>query len=177
MAKPEERSKYLSYILRHKPEKVGLTLDTQGWCEIDLLCQKTDFTPEELLAITLADEKQRYSISPDGKKIRANQGHSTGDVSLNFKEKVPPSRLFHGTTSAATTEIEKRGLLPMSRHYVHMSADVDTAASVGGRRRGDATIFEINCVAAFRDGIKFYLSDNSVWLARSIPAKYLKRMT
>lgn len=172
-----ERSKLLSFLLRHRSENAGLRLDRDGWCVIDELLEKTDFSRDELLEIVEQDEKRRYSISPDGMKVRANQGHSTKLVELKFAARVPPARLYHGTKQNCVENILKNGLLPMRRHYVHMSAEIETALAVGSRHRGDTAILEIDCVRAYKDGVMFYLSDNYVWLAKEVPAKYIRRIT
>lgn len=185
----QERSKYLSYLLRHKPEVAKLTLDKEGWCKLEQLLKNTDFTLEELEAIVAEDEKKRYAFKywelvttplqqpiKEPIAIRANQGHSTNSVKMNFKAAVPPTVLYHGTTTTAVEQIKKQGLKPMSRHYVHASADVETAASVGGRRRGVVTIFMIDTAKMLRDGYMFRLSDNKVWLIEAVPPKYLTEM-
>lgn len=169
----ETKSKFLSYILRHKPEKVGITLSKEGWVSIEDVCRNTNITPDELHEIVRLDEKGRYSI--ENGLIRANQGHSTETVNLNYKIAVPPPSLYHGTT--ASTAVRKEGLKPMKRHHVHMSADLETALAVGGRRRGPVTIFLINTADMLKDGFKFYLSENNVWLIEHVPAKYLTEKT
>jgi putative RNA 2'-phosphotransferase len=170
--KQNERSKYLSYLLRHKPESAKLTLDKEGWCSIEQLLANTDFSRGELIDIVDGDQKTRYALSPDALKIRANQGHSTSDVRMTFKVAVPPVMLYHGTT--ATEAILREGLKPMNRHFVHLTADLDTAHSVGGRRKGTTTIFEIDAKQMLADGFAFKISENEVWLIEHVPPKYIK---
>jgi len=178
---PQERSKYLSYLLRHKPEAAHLTLDKEGWCVIDELLKNTDFTYDELISLVAADEKRRYSLAPElgtvvglqYELIRANQGHSTDSVRLTFNKAVPPTVLFHGTTADALQQILKVGLKPMSRHHVHLSADIETAKTVGGRRKADLVVLKIDAKRMLADGFEFFLSDNGVWLISAVPAKYL----
>lgn len=172
-ASQAERSKYLSYILRHKPEKAKLTLDREGWVLLSELTKNTDFTHAELHAIVKADEKGRYSIDGWPEKIRANQGHSTSEVSLNFTVAVPPVHLYHGTVNGIVPTILKEGLKPMTRHHVHLSAEIGTARNVGGRRKGVVEILQVDCKTMLADGHKFFLSDNGVWLVPAVPAKYL----
>ena len=181
-----ERSKYLSYLLRHKPEAANLSLDKEGWCPLDQLLENTDFTLEELEKIVAEDAKGRYSFQywemadagiPTTREpisIRANQGHSTSSVRLTFKKAVPPVKLFHGAGQAVLDKIRKDGLKPMSRHHVHLSADLETAEQVGGRRRSGYIILEVDAKSMLADGIEFFLSDNGVWLVDHVPAKYLK---
>jgi putative RNA 2'-phosphotransferase len=173
MNTPEQKSKFLSFILRHKPEAANLSLDREGWCFIAQLISNTDITLAELLEIVATDGKKRYSISADGAKIRANQGHTTSKVKLSFKKAIPPIVLYHGTDKRNQAIIEKEGLKAMKRHHVHLSADVDTALSVGGRRRGFATIFIVDCKAMVTAGIEFFLSENDVWLTDYVDPKYL----
>ena len=167
-------SKFLAYLLRHEPEKAGLTLDREGWCSIDQLLQNTDFTLDRLKEIVAEDSKGRYSFNADETKIRANQGHSTEKVRLTFQKAVPPTVLYHGTVDSTLALIQKQGLKPMSRHHVHLSADLSTAKTVGGRRKGGLTVLSVDTAAMLADGIQFYISDNGVWLVDAVPPKYLK---
>ncbi len=169
-----EKSKFISYVLRHKPDAVGLTLDREGWVDIDLLLSKSKnpiITRAELEQIVAEDEKGRYSI--EGNRIRANQGHSTAQVNLTFKKAVPPVVLFHGADAANLVDIMKVGLKPMARHHVHLSHDRATAQAVGGRRRNGYTVLTVDAKQMLADGHTFYISENGVWLADSVPAKYL----
>jgi len=171
----KERSKYLSYLLRHAPEKAGLTLDKEGWCSTTQLVRNTDFTLMELDEIVRLDEKQRYSFDDELKSnIRANQGHSTEKVKITFKRAVPPTVLYHGTSDEAAAKIWAEGLKPMSRHHVHLSADLETAQAVGGRRKRDLAIFYVDAKWMLADGHQFYISDNGVWLVDAVPPKYLR---
>jgi putative RNA 2'-phosphotransferase len=167
------KSKFLAYILRHDPASVGVSLECEGWCSIADLTLKTDLTMHDLEQIVQTDSKGRYSFNEGKTKIRANQGHSTQEVKISFKKAVPPIKLLHGTSSKAAAVIQKEGLKPMSRQYVHLSDDIATAEAVAGRRKGDTVIFEVDCAAMLRDGFKFFLSENGVWLVDAVPAKYL----
>lgn len=172
----KEKSKFVSYVLRHKPEAIGLTLDKEGWASVSDLLQangKTQLTLEELRQIVAEDEKGRYSFSADGTKIRANQGHSTTQVRLTFERAVPPPVLYHGTSLDNLQRVQKMGLLPMKRHYVHLSADISTATDVAGRRKGEIQVLKIDTGAMLKDGFKFFISENKVWLAEQVPAKYI----
>ena len=174
-------SKELSYYLRHDPAKIGVTLDKQGWTDMNELIKKrntkstsTPWTRETLELIAAEDAKGRYSI--DGDKIRANQGHSLSTVKIDFKQAIPPVVLYHGTPQPAVGAIWKSGLLPMNRHHVHMTDNIVTAIQVGERRRGKTVIFQIDSKQMFADGIKFYLSDNGVWLTDVVAPKYLMQL-
>ena len=182
----EQRSKYLSLLLRHKPETAKLTLDKEGWCDIYQLTTNTDFTPEELEEIVATDTKGRYTIRywemggedsglpytkcPD--RIRANQGHSTKSVNMTFKKGVPPAVLYHGADTRFRASIRKEGLKPMQRHHVHLSHDRTTAEAVGARRK-KYTIFFVDAKRMFADGHAFYISENGVWLVDHVPPQYL----
>lgn len=183
-----KRSVYLSYLLRHKPEVANLQLDGEGWCDLKQLLANTDFTIAELEDIVAKDAKQRYSFTywtmgGDGElpltreptHIRANQGHSTTDVKLTFKSAVPPVILYHGSDARVMPTILKEGLKAMNRHHVHLSADLEVAKSVGGRRKRGFVVYEIDVKAMLADGIKFFISDNGVWLVDAVSAKYLTR--
>ena len=172
----KDTSKFLSLILRHKPQLVGLELDEHGWADVEELIRRVNSkrpldlpTLEQIVA---TDEKQRYSFSADGKLIRANQGHSI-PVDVELEELEPPEILYHGTARRYGAAIASQGLLKMSRLYVHLSSDVETAEKVG-RRHGKPIIFRVESLRMFNDGYKFYRSVNGVWLTEHVPAKYLK---
>ncbi len=169
-------SKYLSYILRHQPQSIGLDLDANGWAEIDELiaCAARDgrnLTREIIEEIVAGDEKQRYTVSDDGLLIRANQGHSVA-VDLQLKEAEPPDFLYHGTARTSVPAIRKQGLKPMKRHHVHLSMD-EMAARQVGQRYGEPVILLIDCQAMRTAGHLFYLSQNGVWLTDAVPPEYI----
>jgi putative RNA 2'-phosphotransferase len=166
-----KKSKFLSLILRHNPQKVGLKLDSEGWASIPELLKATGITREELDEIVATNDKKRFAISDDGERIRASQGHSI-DVDLRLKPRVPPDNLFHGTATRFLGSIKEKGLLPMNRQYVHLSKDVDTARKVG-LRHGKPLILRVDSARMKKDGHQFFLSDNGVWLTKEVPWKYL----
>ena len=170
-------SKYLSYHLRHHPEKIGLQVDPQGWVRVDELlaaCKKYDFalTRYELEEVIKDNDKQRFSFNETSTHIRANQGHSI-KVDLNLEPQIPPDQLYHGTAKQFVDSIQKQGLLKMSRHHVHLSSNINTAKKVG-QRRGQVVIFTIDAVKMYQAGYKFYCSDNGVWLVDRVPPEYLQ---
>lgn len=138
--------KFISLILRHNPQKIGLVLNANGWANVDELINKSarhgvKFTREELDEIVSTNDKQRYAFNTDSSLIRANQGHSIA-VDLEIKPTTPPPFLYHGTPEKFVAIIKQEGLKPMSRQYVHLSADKETATKVG-QRRGKPYIFTI----------------------------------
>ena len=173
-----ETSKYISLILRHKPQVIGITLDEHGWANVDELIDgvsKTHpLTKEILEQIVAEDNKQRYSFNEDKTLIRANQGHSI-PVDVELPETVPPEILYHGTAEKFEADIDRMGLIPKSRLYVHLSGDVNTAVNVG-KRHGKPVIYEVSSGKMHRDGIVFYRSVNGVWLTKSVPVEYLKKI-
>lgn len=165
-------SKYLSYILRHKPESIGLVLDDRGWANIKELISKTTeytLTHEMIMQIVLESEKQRFSIKDD--KIRANQGHSI-NVDLVLEELKPPQILYHGTADRFLTSIKQQGLLPQERQHVHLSSNIETAIEVG-KRHGKVIILQIDALKMHQHGYAFYHSKNKVWLTDNIPVIYI----
>ena len=174
----QNTSKYISLILRHKPEVIGIALDEHGWANVDELIagvSKTHpLTMELLEEIVRTDEKQRYSFNEDHTLIRANQGHSI-PVDVEFPEMVPPTLLYHGTGEKYVVSIDAQGLLPKSRLHVHLSPDVETARKVGARH-GRPVIYTVDAAAMHRDGHVFYRSVNGVWLTKSVPVKYLQKI-
>lgn len=175
----ERLSKFISMILRHKPEVIGITLDEHGWADVDELIKGINETGEEvkfskdtLEKIVKTDKKQRYSVSQDRTLIRANQGHSI-PVDVELEKKEPPKVLYHGTGVKSVKAIQEKGLLPMERLYVHLSTDVETATNVG-KRHGTPVIFKVNTEQMQKDGYDFFQSVNGVWLTKEVPAKYLE---
>ena len=168
-------SKYISLILRHKPETIGIELDEHGWADVRELIagiNKTHPLDMALLETIVAeDAKQRYSFNEDHTKIRANQGHSIA-VDVELKAQEPPEVLYHGTGEKFTASIDQQGLLPRSRLYVHLSPDYTTARTVG-TRHGRPVIYTVLSGQMFRDGYVFYRSVNGVWLTKEVPVKYL----
>lgn len=170
-------SRYMSLILRHKPEVIEITLDEHGWASVnDLICgiekNNPGFNMDILEQIVRTDSKQRYSFNDDKSLIRANQGHSV-NVDVELKEKEPPEYLYHGTGEKYVKSINQDGLIPKSRLYVHLSKDIKTAENVG-KRHGKEVVYRINSGQMYRDGYKFYLSENGVWLIKEVAVKYLE---
>jgi putative RNA 2'-phosphotransferase len=169
-------SKFLSFVLRHKPEAIGIALDEAGWTDVDALlaaaaAHGTRITREELDDIVAFSDKQRFALSPDGKRIRANQGHSV-EVDLQLAPATPPERLYHGTVAEFLDSIRAQGLVKGARHHVHLSADEDTAKRVGGRR-GKPIVLVVRAGEMAAAGHVFYRSDNGVWLVEHVPPEFL----
>ena len=169
-------SKFLSLILRHKPETVGIKLDGNGWADVAELLKGINSSGRSINFATLEkivreNDKQRFSFNEDKTKIRANQGHSV-KVDVELEEKVPPKFLYHGTIERNANSIAIQGLIKGSRLYVHLSADVETAQKVAARRKGKPIIYKIFAQAMHDDGYKFYQSKNGVWLTETVPPKY-----
>ena len=172
-----KKSKFLSLLLRHKPEALGLAMDARGYVSVQQLIENSksskylcdSFSFDDIKEIVFTDEKTRYSFK-DGAMdyVRANQGHSI-DVDLNLILQIPPKYLFHGTSKKVIEFIKKEGIKPMSRNHVHLSLDVQTAENVGGRRsRGAPIILRVDAYELHKIGVKFYCSQNGVWLTESV---------
>jgi putative RNA 2'-phosphotransferase len=170
-------SKFLSLVLRHQPEKIGLHLDPAGWASVEELleaCQNHEFplAKNELEAVIAGSDKQRFSFSDDRLQIRANQGHSV-NVDLGYQPAVPPEELYHGTVERFLMSILDSGLSKGKRHHVHLSADRETAQKVGARR-GVPVILRVMSGRMDRDGYLFFRSENRVWLTDKVPPEYLE---
>ena len=174
----KKTSKFISLILRHKPETIGISLDEHGWANVAELIEgisKTQYIDmAKLEEIVDTDNKQRYSFNEDKTLIRANQGHSI-PVDVELPEKQPPVILYHGTGEKYVSSIDEQGLIPKSRLYVHLSKDEQTAKMVGSRH-GKPVIYEIHASQMYEDGYIFYLSVNRVWLTKSVPVKYMNKL-
>jgi putative RNA 2'-phosphotransferase len=173
-------SKFLSYVLRHAPESIGLTLDQDGWADITQLLAlakqhgKT-IDPHSLAQVVAENDKQRFRLSEDATRIRASQGHSTDAVALAHVQKTPPDVLYHGTATRFLDAIWQQGLLPGKRHHVHLSADVSTASAVGSRH-GKLAILKVDAAHMHLQGLPFYQADNGVWLSAHVPVAFLSRL-
>jgi putative RNA 2'-phosphotransferase len=170
-------SKFLSFVLRHRPDAVGIELDAQGWVEIEVLVQRCReqgraLSREQIEEVVATNNKRRFAISEDGLRIRASQGHSI-EIDLGYAPAEPPELLFHGTVAAALGAIRAGGLERMKRHHVHLSPDVATARAVGARR-GRPVILRIAAAQMARDGHLFFLSANGVWLTERVPPEYIE---
>lgn len=170
-------SKFLSLVLRHQPEELGITLDSHGWTDTQILLNKLnqkgfkiDF--ELLKFVVDTNSKKRFSFNETFDKIRASQGH-TVEVELGYTPQKPPALLYHGTTQQSVSSILTTGIEKRDRHHVHLSPDVETAVKVGSRR-GKPVILEVLSEQMHQDQFKFFLSDNGVWLTDYVPAKYIK---
>lgn len=175
--KLKQVSKFMSLVLRHKPETIGLELDENGWANVQELIDKMNTTGAEvdielLYTIVATNDKKRFAFSEDKTMIRANQGHSI-EVELNLKEVQPPEWLYHGTVEKFIDSIRMEGLKKMERQHVHLSKDITTATNVGSRR-GKAIILKIDAERMHADGFAFYLSENEVWLTDEVPVQYIQ---
>ncbi len=169
-------SKFLSLILRHQPERIGIQLDEQGWVSVDELLQQLNkhgkkFDLNKLQEVVENNNKKRFAFNEDASKIRANQGHSV-QINLGYEATAPPEILFHGTATRFLDSIKATGLQKRSRHHVHLSADKDTAENVG-KRHGKVIILQIKAQAMQEAGFEFYLSENKVWLTDNVPVEYI----
>ena len=170
----EKVSKFLSFVLRHKPEAINLTLDPNGWASVAELIQKSqpkfELTTELIKQVVITNEKKRFSFSDDENFIRANQGHSI-DVDLKLSPKEPPEILYHGTATRFLDSIKQQGLKAGQRQHVHLSSNLETANAVG-KRYGRPVILEVAAGTMYQKGHEFFLSANGVWLTEYVPNKF-----
>ncbi|SOF00962.1 putative RNA 2'-phosphotransferase [Burkholderia sp. OK233] len=184
----ESVSRMLSKILRHEPQLVGVALDNQGWIGLVELIGAIERTARVPLAsksfrslptmtvelihtVVAANVKQRFSLSADGSRIRAAQGHSV-EVDLGYASKTPPAVLYHGTAVGNWERIQVEGLKPGSRHAAHLSTETETARRVGARH-GMPIVLIVDAARMHTDGSTFTQSDNGVWLTEHVPARCL----
>jgi putative RNA 2'-phosphotransferase len=169
-------SKFLSLVLRHRPEAIGISLDEAGWTPVAELLSAAarhgqPLTRALLERVVADNDKRRFAFSDDGKHIRAHQGQRV-PVRLELEALAQPDRLYHGTVARFLPSIRKQGLLRRKRHHVHLSPDRKTATAVGGRR-GKAVILVVDAAALHRDGSLFFRSENGVWLTDAVPPAYI----
>lgn len=170
-------SKFLSLVLRHRPEQIGLRLDVGGWVEVDALLAASaahgrPITRDELEHVVAHNDKQRFALSEDGHRIRASQGHSTS-VELGYAPATPPETLYHGTAAQNLASIRAQGLHKGQRHHVHLSMDAQVARAVG-QRHGPPVVLRIRAGAMARAGYLFFESANGVWLTDAVPYDFIE---
>jgi len=170
-------SKFISLVLRHKPETIGLTLDEKGWADTTTLIDKMNskdmkINLELLEHIVATNSKKRFSFNEDKTKIRASQGHSI-NIDLQLSPVKPPATLYHGTGGRSIASILQNGLQKRNRQHVHLSADIKTAIEVG-RRHGKPVVLIVDAEAMHTEVSEFYLSANGVWLTDNVPSKYFR---
>ncbi|PXX56669.1 putative RNA 2'-phosphotransferase [Pseudomonas sp. LAMO17WK12:I10] len=173
----DDTSKFLSYVLRHEPQAIGLRLDSEGWAEVEALIggaarEGRQLTPELITEVVASNDKKRFALSEDGQRIRAVQGHSGKTVNLQLAEQQPPAVLYHGTATRFMDSINEKGLIPGSRHHVHLSQDLATAEAVG-QRYGKVVVLKIAAQDMQAQGFKFYQAENGVWLTDHVPVDFL----
>ncbi|QEI07162.1 RNA 2'-phosphotransferase [Pigmentiphaga aceris] len=173
-----ETSKFLSFVLRHEPQAIGIELDREGWADVDALiagaaAQGRELDYAAIASIVEGNDKKRFALSEDGKRIRAVQGHSTQSVTVTHVEKTPPEVLYHGTATRFLASIQQQGLLAGARHHVHLSQDIDTAVSVG-KRYGQVVVLRVEAARLHAQGVTFFQADNGVWLVNHVPADALQ---
>lgn len=175
--KLKQISKFMSLVLRHKPEVIGLTLDENGWAYVQEMIDKMNATGagvdlKLIQTVVETNDKKRFAFNEDQTMIRASQGHSV-EVNLELTELQPPELLYHGTIQESVDLIRTEGLKKMSRQHVHLSKDKETAQKVGSRR-GKPIILEVRAAAMHAAGHPFYLSANEVWLTDEVPVQYIQ---
>lgn len=170
-------SKFLSLVLRHQPQTIGIELDQNGWTNIDVLIKHANdygvkIDRHLLNHIVATNAKKRFAFNDTQDKIRASQGHSV-DIELGYINQQPPEILFHGTGEKSAPSILQHGIEKRSRQHVHLSSSLETAIKVG-QRHGKPHIFKVLAGQMFKDNFQFFISDNGVWLTDNVPARYLK---
>ena len=169
-------SKFLSLVLRHKPETIGVELDAAGWIDVTKLLIACDTNGERILreeldAVVAGSDKQRFIFSDDGSRIRANQGHSV-PVELGYEPAEPPELLYHGTPERFVESIRREGLTPQKRHHVHLSENIAQTLAVGARR-GKPVLLTVRAGKMRQEGHTFYKTPNNVWLTDAVPSRFI----
>jgi putative RNA 2'-phosphotransferase len=173
----KEISKFLSYVLRHAPQSIGLSLDANGWASVDDLLARApaggqSFDRATLERVVAGSDKKRFTLSEDGSRIRAAQGHSV-EVDLAIAPMIPPAMLFHGTATRHMEAILAEGLKPGRRKKVHLSLDEETAAKVG-QRHGKPVVLRVDAAGMHAHGLPFWRAENGVWLTDHVPPQFLR---
>lgn len=172
-----QKSRFLSRVLRHRPDALGVALDKQGWVSVDELLEKaankgTMISRAELERIVAENDKQRFTFNDDHTRIRAAQGHSVS-IDLKLPVRTPPAILYHGTVNKFLPSIRKHGLVPGTRQHVHLSATRETAIAVGARR-GEPVILVIDTHPMVKAGTQFRQAENGVWLVSCVEPRFIR---
>ncbi|MCO6044083.1 RNA 2'-phosphotransferase [Aeoliella sp. ICT_H6.2] len=172
----KQNSKRLSYVLRHRPDSVGVELEAGGWVAVDILLaalarEGQAVSPEVLEAVVRDNDKQRFEFSADRQQIRARQGHST-QVDLGYQPVTPPDVLYHGTATRFLASIFDEGLVKGRRHHVHLSTNQETMLQVGARH-GKPVVLSVAAKEMAAAGHTFFVTGNQVWLTDHVPVEYL----
>ena len=172
-------SKFLSLVLRHQPQTIGINLSSDGWVEVDELLAAINRHPNNirldrktLEQVVSSNDKQRFEFDEARTSIRARQGHSV-EVNLGYQPTAPPETLLHGTPRKFVASIRETGLKKMNRHHVHLHTDLKTASAVGARR-GDSVILSVRSGDMHRAGFEFFVTENGVWLTDFVPADFIE---
>jgi len=173
----KKRSKFLSLVLRHQPDRIGIELDEAGWVDVEVLMTALNRHNKGMSRSTLdevvrTNDKQRFSFNENGTRIRANQGHSVA-IELGYEPATPPEILFHGTPQQFVDAIAEQGLKKMNRHHVHLHIDVETSTAVG-QRRGKPVLLKVRALDMYQAGHEFFVTPNDVWLTDHVPAEYIE---
>ena len=168
----DKNSRFLSLVLRHKPEEIDLVLDDEGWANTNEILKKLKISLEDLQEIVELNDKQRFILSDDLLKIRANQGHSI-KADLKLAPTTPPEILYHGTAEKNIDSFFSKGILKGQRNHVHLSENTDTARKVG-KRYGKPVLIEVSALEMYNAGFEFFISVNNVWLTDEVPVQFLK---
>lgn len=169
-------SKFLSLVLRHQPETIGVQLDEAGWADVSELLAGLNhsdhpITRDELNHVVATNPKKRFEFNADGTRIRASQGHSI-EVDLQYEPQTPPEVLYHGTAERSLGSIRSEGLKKMERHHVHLSSETKMTMEVGARR-GRPILLTIRAKAMHENGFTFFHSTNGVWLVDHVPPQFI----
>ncbi len=181
--KKNKISKFLTYVLRHRPETIDLKLDEYGWANVDEIISKAsereDFTVDDIINIVETCPKQRFRFNENKTMIKANQGHSI-NIKNDFEKVIPPTKLYHGTGFRLLSQIKKEGLNKMTRHHVHLYGEehIQKALETGARhdKKNGGVILLIDCKSMVKDNIVFYKTLNDVYLTDNVPSKYITQL-
>ena len=173
----KKKSKFLSLVLRHQPDRISIELDEAGWVDVEVLMTALTRHNKGMSRATLdevvsTNDKQRFSFNGDGTRIRANQGHSVG-IELGYEPATPPEILFHGTPVQFVKTIAEQGLKRMNRHHVHLHVDVATSTAVG-QRRGQPVLLKVRALDMHQAGHEFFVTPNDVWLTDHVPTEFIE---
>ncbi len=172
-----KKSKFLSLVLRHQPDTIGIELDPAGWVDVEVLLSALTRHNRSMSRVALdevvrTNDKQRFTFNQDHTRIRANQGHSV-QIELGYEPATPPEILFHGTPQQFVEAIVKQGLKKMNRHHVHLHIDIATSTAVG-QRRGKPVLLRVRSLDVHLAGHEFLVTPNDVWLTDHVPTKYIE---
>jgi putative RNA 2'-phosphotransferase len=172
----ERFSRWMSYVLRHNPERYGLQPDRYGFVDFEEFLQIAsrrypDLGADRIRALIEASGTSRFEIA--GERVRARYGHSIA-VDPVGPPVEPPEALFFGTDASSADTIAAQGLIPADRRHLHLSTTPEEALTIAQRKTSNPMVFRILAQDAHKTGVAFF-RESELFLTARVPPAFLVR--